>query len=1857
MSKLVEALCRSIGDDLSRKIDPASDSHFRGVFCGPPEDILEDVLKTAIDKGGLEIGSPEGLLNPILLPSRNCPDPDDLGSSGRCTDSHLVKVRTSERKRFLILLPPGNPMNESMETTIQQMGIPPGESRFAYRTPYFERLLTHAIALWDDKSAEAYVGLAKEVIRGEHALLDEESQDSTHQWGLLQRLFDLGVDGASSHERIMSILGLVSCEQSQTEYKEHRKIHDSLGDLLESAGIRQGFEILKNRASEDLHSSLDRCMQHIRAQCQSGSDFKEASTSSYSPFAATGSGVGLPDWWKVLSMDVWMGLLETSSSKARKDLVVRCTNPVVPEGKGVPAVVQSSALFEVSHVDGDDQRPVMVSRRVGRRAPEDLGTFPRPVGGEALVWDDQSPPEHPSHLEYSFEVCPVADEETKPAKVKLIALDSYEIGVVPYCRSAAKIRPFKARKKKGGKKGTKKSGGASDAGMKYESTLEVHGMGMHQIDLYTAADLVLSEEMTGFEVTSEKDVNVAKPINSSGDHHAVSVIETDEECKYLFCASKLGESSLDYWLNIEADDQAPIGAESEFDRLVIEHQKKVSKERGGATIEPPGARCSDLQRWILSSEDSYRPLIIGPDFEHKWTQPDWSGKAIISGEDLLQDPRPAKQEMTPSEAFLGLRSKLLKRIENDGQSGFRLLEEVNLGDLMKEKEGDGFGVLIENYIAAYADWLRDDYESAAWCDVVAACKSDASGGSLNPDPYAIILSPLHPVRLAWHCQAQRILKEALDEHAPCPAASTLDPHTFPDCMMLPVKNTSGGTKALGYLAVGCSSDYWHVMWNCDSFDDLASQDFPALFDSWFGLTVDGLAAGFSGQQVVRSIDEMRRIYSAKSTLRILVDSDSSGACSCNEGIEAWAAGNLGPDSDPWFGAGPARVDVVDAREEQLQPPESHVARMGELSGGTLSWYTSHKGERVSDLAILAHLGTANPKLESHNLRTAVGRHGLSRWRIRRQTGEGGKFIAETRVGKSISPVPGLAEPLVEANFLLEARFAEIADAHVFAPNLSTLTRSLDNAKYCAVSSSTLDPACFFGQMANFYLWDYDLPSYSRRAGENSGYYLLAAETPTMGEAITAALQVLRNDPELNRSKELVHSLLVEIANRGMPTLKRLTSGGTAALGEVGMLVALRLLQGEFIKGNPTPGIVPVRDQSNQRLTLIIPVDPFAGHFNALRRSMGDQSQERPDLLVCSIEFEGTNEPQFIQLTPVEVKARSGAMAASDCKLALQQASKFGAFLSELWKLSGSHEIWGIAWKHLLCSWVDYGFRVYGQLETFRHDPEWSVCHQNVLASILEDDLATAIDTRGRLVVVDSRNQSDLLDSDQDGYHETLIVNHADAHKVIATPEDSIIPMIVEKLGNWNTAGAKPLDTEKPTVEGSGPVVPAKREDEGDNGDYDDTDQDPEGDTDSNPPEDPSPPGTGDAGTGKEEDNESSSAHSDESGDSQSAVVEKAEETLDAGEGVRFGVGVSIGGITQRELFLHPSNTNLNQLNIGVIGDLGTGKTQLLQALLFNLNRCAGGNRGVAPNILIFDYKKDYSKSLFVEATGARVVSPTDIPLNLFDTSTSVDEKNPRLERCLFFNDILSKIFSGIGFKQKQQLTMAIMSAYERAEINGAAAPTVKDVFEKYAEACGSDYDSPYSIMYNLVKRGVFVESHEKTIPFKEFLNGVVVIDLAELGQDDDTKNMLVAIFLNLFYENMLRTEKKPFLGTNPSLRAIDSFLLVDEADNIMRYEFSVLRRILLQGREFGVGVVLASQYPSHFSTKHENYAEALRSWFIHKVPDISVKQLQAMGFPQVNKDVAERVKELEVHECLYRSYGVEGEFMRGNPLFELLKSM
>jgi hypothetical protein len=213
---------------------------------------------------------------------------------------------------------------------------------------------------------------------------------------------------------------------------------------------------------------------------------------------------------------------------------------------------------------------------------------------------------------------------------------------------------------------------------------------------------------------------------------------------------------------------------------------------------------------------------------------------------------------------------------------------------------------------------------------------------------------------------------------------------------------------------------------------------------------------------------------------------------------------------------------------------------------------------------------------------------------------------------------------------------------------------------------------------------------------------------------------------------------------------------------------------------------------------------------------------------------------------------------------------------------------------------------------------------------------------------------------------------------------------------------------------------------------------------------------------------------------------------------------------------------------------------------------------------------------------------------------------------------------------------------------------MKQVLDSYLADVG-DADSVVAILENFVESEIFSTDPDQLQPLGELLRDkVMVVNLAALGADQDTKNALVALFLNQYYEYMLSLTKWRYTPQEDhQLRALNSYLLVDEATNIMQYKFDVLSQILLQGREFGVGVMLSSQYLSHFDVPGVNYAEPLRTWFIHKVPNVTQRQLVKIGLATATQADADRISDLPIHHAYYVSYRFNGRFIRGNPFFEV----
>jgi len=1807
----------------------------RTIFHGPPRDLLLEVLQLLVDEGGIEVTMQDGqqMLVPVLLQMDQLPPGQHnpaVGSSGPCEPSHLLSVRNSQHPSFVALLAPGGrQVSLSLSSASDEFGL--GVANNSATATISDWLNDQFVQKLIDDALDRHAWPSPEQRHDAHRLVEEavRGADEAHRhsvdrrgaWAVLSRIWSISDPHIPFGVSLSLACGFPPMEDGSVDSGEQI---GALGDLagdMEDSGFTGGFERIGANAEPDDKTPLCMVRDHLIVRCDRPTAFPRASQFFYAPFQ--GDEIGEPpDWWSYLTVEKWKRLLEDTSERPRGAIKVECVNSIVPVASGVNAVVLSDVELEVSLPESRELAVDVDIVRQGSAANK--RDWRLAVSSSSSLVDDVLPV-HGSQLRYSAEAVGF-----KKGSVRVISLNTWKPGFIVYSRTASKIAAPKASKDKKSK-------------VTYETSLTLNGQGRHYIDVYVGVGVSVGDTAVGSDEGSGVAEERTSPIAKASEVAYGFEIDATADCFYDMVIRRDGEPEATVRIYFSCEDTTPDRCGSEFERLIRmnRHKRATSDVHVNRHY-----RCTDLEGWMLDQgqvTQSFYPLVLAADYASDWRVRDWGSQqdTILSKGTFLHDPRPAPCAFQPPARFLECRQILAERVR--GADGNGLIEAAKLGEwLASDPE---FSEVVDGYVRSYLEWLESEPNVAAWIDLSILTEFESDGATLVPEPYAILISPLHPIRFAWHCLAQRALFQAARK-LPCPAASILDPDVIPDSIVLPLISASGDTKGRPFLSVECSSDYWSVLWNSERLDRLPRLAGKAPFDRELGILVGGVASGFSVSQVHRALSDVSDMLVAKPVLNVLVTSAAGQNNACNEGLVSWCRKAFGASDEPvtkLLSLGQRFIQILDGRDDSARPDDAEISNLAEDTGNSVRWYRAADTGIRPDLGIIAQLETSSAGCDATKVGSPIGFGGLVRYRVRQQLKAGsGAFLSETRTGYATPPSgDGLADKTMAAIVRLE-NIGSSKVGYTFAPSVNAIKKVLTeaNADYAAVSSSAIDPACFLGGwLEGTYLWDYDLPSYSSRAGDSNGYYLLSGIKDLDRETLKSVLCRLSGCEAVSDSK--LDEAILEVARRGIPTVRGLSSGHSGASGDLGLFVASRVLQDEFrIDQAAGQSLLPalVESELETQLLLVIPIDPFKGYLDDLTHAIGKASNQRPDLILVGVRLSDSH--VSMKLTAVEVKYRSAKepMPVAACQEALGQPKSLADLLGGLRKRSQDPELsmWKLALQHLLTSIIGFGFRVYSQQSHIaKHGPKWSGYHARVVEAILSDETDLEIDMRGRLVVVDGSASSGPRDMDGDGFKETMILSHGDAASVVKEDAPAIYGAIRAGLGDW---GVFPSAR---SAMGPGEAPQPKA-----------------------PPDEPD-------GMGAASEQESPELASVDKGPMEPTTLAQPEvapigmsPTMAAGDGTSAGrssparpssgikvlIGNTVDGFRPETRHVNLSDTRLNQLNVGVVGDLGTGKTQLLKSLIYQISKSGSENQGVTPRVLVFDYKKDYSSKDFVEAVGAKVVKPYHLPLNLFDVAGAGESMTPWLDRFKFFADILDKIYTGIGPVQRQQLKRAVRDAYENCKLAGRQ-PTIYDVHSNYQALLGNKSDAPLSIIDDLVDMEIFTPEPADGDGFDKFLDGIVIISLDALGQDDKSKNMLVAIMLNMFYEHMLRIPKRPYVGTNPQLRVIDSFLLVDEADNIMRYEFDVLRKVLLQGREFGVGVILASQYLKHFKAGATDYREPLLTWFIHKVPNVTPQELGSLGLSGEASQLAERVKSLAVHECLFKTFDISGEIVKGTPFY------
>lgn len=324
--------------------------------------------------------------------------------------------------------------------------------------------------------------------------------------------------------------------------------------------------------------------------------------------------------------------------------------------------------------------------------------------------------------------------------------------------------------------------------------------------------------------------------------------------------------------------------------------------------------------------------------------------------------------------------------------------------------------------------------------------------------------------------------------------------------------------------------------------------------------------------------------------------------------------------------------------------------------------------------------------------------------------------------------------------------------------------------------------------------------------------------------------------------------------------------------------------------------------------------------------------------------------------------------------------------------------------------------------------------------------------------------------------------------------------------------------------------------------------------------------------------------------------------------------VGYSNSTHEEVCFEPNDTQkVTHPNMGIIGTMGTGKTQFARSIIAQLSKEGNHNVGQRPiGILVFDYKGDYKDKDFLDKVNGKCYK-SSFPFNPFKlvVTTGLEGMNLPAITADTISDSFAKAY-GLGVKQQSHIKDVIKSAYEECGITrdsstwSKPAPTLNDVITSYFEEYDAN-DSVYALFSKLQDYSIFTDDNSNCVSMFEWLQGVRVIDLTLFP--DDTKRVIVSMILDLFYSEM---KKLGASKTSGKYREIRAMIMVDEAHQFLSKEFNSLRKIISEGRMFGVGMILSTQNLSDFKAAHEDYSQYILSWAIHHVNSITRSEIASI---------------------------------------------
>lgn len=260
---------------------------------------------------------------------------------------------------------------------------------------------------------------------------------------------------------------------------------------------------------------------------------------------------------------------------------------------------------------------------------------------------------------------------------------------------------------------------------------------------------------------------------------------------------------------------------------------------------------------------------------------------------------------------------------------------------------------------------------------------------------------------------------------------------------------------------------------------------------------------------------------------------------------------------------------------------------------------------------------------------------------------------------------------------------------------------------------------------------------------------------------------------------------------------------------------------------------------------------------------------------------------------------------------------------------------------------------------------------------------------------------------------------------------------------------------------------------------------------------------------------------------------------------------------------------LPNFGLTVSGDAGQGKTQAIKAIIAEV-------AAVDCPILIFDFKNDYTDE-FAGKHGFKVIDLRDgVPFNPLLPAPTGAAGAQSIEHIFEVSGVLETTL-GLGAQQVAQLRSAMEYCFaakgepvrEWRDVSDIKAPSMADIVTRLSEEGAQPLINRLGLLHDL---RLLPSQENARLSFSELLSGRFVLSFNQLPNDDRLKAALAEMILIQLQGYMLR-------GDQP--KALRRLLVFDEA-----WRASKSKRLIelaREGRAFGVGVVVGSQFPDDLS--------------------------------------------------------------------------